>query len=60
VLTRDTTQELASKGLNVLPRKRRKVVVLQEIVQTHPQEFRDEAYMVAMVEPMQEMYAFAA
>jgi hypothetical protein len=50
---------LASKGLDVLPRKRRKVVVLEEVVQTHPQKLGDEAYMVSMVKPMQEMNAFA-
>jgi hypothetical protein len=46
--------------LDVLPRKRRKVVVLEEVVQTHPQKLGDEADMVSMVKPMQEMNAFAA
>jgi hypothetical protein len=57
--TCNTTQELSSKILDVVPRKRCKLVFLEEIINTHSKELRHEAYMVSMIKPMQEVYAFA-
>jgi len=36
-----------------------KVVLLQEIVHTHPQQLRDYTDVIAMVKPLQQVYTFA-
>lgn len=41
------------------PRKRLEVILLEEVIHAHPEEFGDEAYMIAMIEPVQKMDAFA-
>jgi len=58
-LTGDATKELSSKCLNVLTWKWCKFVFFEEIVDTHPQELGDKAYVIAMVEPVQKMNTFA-
>jgi hypothetical protein len=40
--------------------ERLKVIVLEEVVDTHPKQLRDEADMVPVVEPFYQMDAFAA
>lgn len=52
-LTGDAAQQLTSKGLDVLPGKWCKIILFQKIVQAHSQKLRNEAYMIAMVEPME-------
>lgn len=39
--------------------KWREVVLLQKIVHTHPQQLRDYTDVIAMVEPLQQVYTFA-
>lgn len=39
--------------------ERCKVVLLEKVVHAHPQELRDETNVVAVVEPLQEVYTFA-
>ena len=38
----------------------RKVVLLEKVVDTHAQQLGDETYVVPVVEPVQEVDAFAA
>lgn len=60
VRTGDGAQELAGKVLDMMPRKRRKVVLLEKVVDAHPQQLADDADVVAVVEPAEEVYAFTA
>jgi hypothetical protein len=43
----------------MLPGERREFILFQKIIHTHPQQLGDEAYMVAMVKPVQQMNTFA-
>jgi len=52
-LTSNTAQQLTGKRLDVMTGKWRKVVLLQEIVHTHPQQLGDYTDVIAMVKPLQ-------
>ena len=56
--TRYGAQQLTRKVLDMVSRKRREIVLLEKVVDAHPEEFGDEADVVPVVEPAQEMYAF--
>jgi hypothetical protein len=49
----NTAQQLTGERLDVMAGKWGKVVLLQKIVHTHPQQLRDYTDVVAMVEPLQ-------
>jgi hypothetical protein len=51
-LTGDTAQQLPGKRLYVMSGKGCEIVVLQEIIHTHPKQLRYNAYMVAVVKPL--------
>ena len=51
--TSNTAQQLTGKRLNVMTGKWRKVVLLQKIVHTHPQQLRDYTNVVAMIKPLE-------
>jgi hypothetical protein len=51
-LTCDAAEKLAGKVLDMLSRKRRKLVFFQEVVHAHSQELRDKTYMVSVVKPV--------
>jgi len=40
--------------------ERSKLVFFEKVVHTHSQELGHEAYVVSMIEPMQEVYTFAS
>lgn len=50
--TGNTAQELSGERLDVIAWEGGEIVLLEEIVYTHAEELRYEAYMVPMVEPM--------
>jgi hypothetical protein len=56
--TGDTAQKLSGEILNVMARKRGKFIFLEEIVNTHPKKLGHEAYVVSVIKPVQEVYAF--
>ena len=45
--------------LDMVSRKRREIVLLEKVVDAHPQKLGDEADVVPVVEPAQQVYAFA-
>lgn len=58
-LTGDAAEQLPGKILNLIAWKRSKVVLLEEVIHTHAEQFRHEAYVIPMVKPVQEVNTFA-
>lgn len=51
---------MPSKRLDLMAWERRKVILLEEVVDAHAQQLGDQTYVIPMVEPVEEMYAFTA
>ena len=45
--------------MDVVSRKRREIVFLEEVINTHAQKFRHQTNMVSVIEPTQKMDAVA-
>lgn len=45
--------------MDVVSRKRREIIFLEEVVNTHAQKFRHQTNMVSVIEPAQKMDAVA-
>ena len=45
--------------MDVVSRKRREIIFLEEVINTHAQKFRHQADMVSVIEPTQKMDAVA-
>jgi hypothetical protein len=43
----------------VVSRKRRKIIFLEEVINTHAQKFRNQTNMISVIEPAQKMDAVA-
>ena len=54
-LTRHTTQQLLSELLNMVSRKCSKIILFEEVINTHAQKFRHQTNMVAVIEPTQKV-----
>jgi hypothetical protein len=57
-LTSNTSEYLSRKGLDLMSRERGETIVSKKIINAHPEELRHQTYVIAMVKPIQQMYAF--
>lgn len=58
VKERHTAKQLSREILDMVTGKGGEFVLLQKVIDTHAQKLRDQAYVVPMIEPMEEMNAF--
>jgi hypothetical protein len=57
MLTSHAIQQLVGEFINVGSREWLKLIILQEVINTHSQELRDKTDVVAMIEPIEEVDA---
>ena len=57
-LTCDAAQELSGEGLDVMARKGSELVVFEKVIYTYAEKLGNEANVVVIVKPVQEMNAF--